>query len=92
MRTTQPARLTELLQHAGATVRTGPDGELVIRGLGTADIGDRACAAGIGLHELTPQAGSLEELFLDWTSNDHTHPGSQDTAEVAATERQAVPQ
>ena len=38
-----------------------------------AEIGDRACAAGIALHELTPQAGSLEELFLDWTSNDNTH-------------------
>ena len=42
----------------------------------SADIGDRACAAGIALHELIPQAGSLEELFLDWTSDDNTHPGS----------------
>ncbi len=88
VRTTQTAQLTELLQAAGATVHTGPEGELVVRGLGTADIGDRACAAGIALHELTPQAGSLEELFLDWTSNDDTHlsgPGA------AATERQVVP-
>ena len=50
-----------------------------------------ACAAGIALHELVPQAGSLEELFLDWTSNDNTHLGGSDTAEVAETERQAVP-
>ncbi len=88
VRTTQTAQLTELLQAAGATVHTGPEGELVVRGLGTADIGDRACGAGIALHELTPQAGSLEELFLDWTSNDDTHlsgPGA------AATERQVVP-
>lgn len=92
VRTTQAARLTELLRHAGASVHTGPEGELVVRGLATTDIGDRACAAGIALHELTPQAGSLEELFLDWTSNDHTHPGSHDTPEVAETERQAVPQ
>ena len=62
-----------LLRDAGATVHTGAEGELVVRGLAITDIGDRACAAGIALHELTPQAGSLEELFLDWTSNDNTH-------------------
>ncbi len=32
--------------------------------MGIAEIGDRAWAAGIALHELSPQAGSLEELFL----------------------------
>jgi ABC-2 type transport system ATP-binding protein len=87
VRTPQRTRLTELLQSAGATVHNGPEGELVVRGLGTTDIGDRACAAGIALHELTPQAGSLEELFLDWTNSDNSHP----TSEVAETERQAVP-
>ncbi|MFC7363340.1 ABC transporter ATP-binding protein [Nocardioides astragali] len=87
VRTPQGRRLTELLQAAGATVHNGPEGELVVRGLRTTDIGDRACAAGIVLHELTPRAGSLEELFLDWTSNDNSHPPT----EVAETERQAVP-
>jgi ABC-2 type transport system ATP-binding protein len=90
VRITHPARLTELLHAAGASVHTGPEGELVVRGLGTTDIGDLACAAGIALHELTPQAGSLEELFLDWTSNDNIHLSS-DTADVAETERQVVP-
>ena len=87
VRTPERARLTELLRDTGATVHTGPDGELVVRGLGTSDIGDRACSAGIALHELTPQAGSLEELFLDWTSSDRTHLA---TAEVSRTERQVV--
>lgn len=87
MRTPRRTRLTELLRAAGATVHDGPEGELVVRGLAAADIGDRACAAGIALHELTAQAGSLEELFLDWTSNDTSHP----VTEVAETERQAVP-
>ena len=87
VRTPRRTQLTELLRAAGATVHDGPEGDLVVRGLAASDIGDRACAAGIALHELTPQAGSLEELFLDWTRTDDTHP----TTEVTETERQAVP-
>lgn len=85
VRTPEPGRLTRLLRDAGASVHLGAEGDLVVRGVPTADIGDRACAAGIALHALVPQAGSLEELFLDWTSDDNTHPGS---ARVAETERQ----
>jgi ABC-2 type transport system ATP-binding protein len=90
VRTPDPERLTQLLRAVGASVHTGSEGELVVRGVEITEIGDRACRAGISLHELTPQAGSLEELFLDWT-NDNTHPNGADTAEVAETERQAVP-
>ena len=32
-----------------------------------------AFAAGAALHELSPHAGSLEELFLHWTTNPTTH-------------------
>jgi ABC-2 type transport system ATP-binding protein len=85
VRTPEPGRLTGLLREAGASVHPGAEGDLVVRGVPTADIGDRACAAGIALHALVPQAGSLEELFLDWTSDDNTHPGR---ARVAETERQ----
>jgi hypothetical protein len=63
--------------------------------VGIAEIGDRACAAGIALHELSPQAGSLEELFLGWTSTDRTsasRPSSgTDTTVATEPERQAVP-
>jgi hypothetical protein len=38
------------------------------------EIGERAFTAGIALHELPPQAGSLEELFLTWTAD----PSSKD--------------
>ena len=89
--TPEPERLTHLLQGAGATVRTGSEGRLVVRGLEIAEIGDRACAAGIALHALIPETGSLEELFLDWTSNDDTHVDGAGTADVTTTERQAVP-
>jgi ABC-2 type transport system ATP-binding protein len=90
VRTTAPDRLTELLERAGATVHTGSEGELIVRGVEISEIGDRACAAGIALHELTPQAGSLEELFLDWTSTDTTHINGADSTGVDETERQAV--
>ncbi|HSO04968.1 MAG TPA: hypothetical protein VLQ92_10835, partial [Candidatus Limnocylindrales bacterium] len=91
VRTPTPEQFTEVLTAAGATVHPSIDGELVVRGVGITEIGDRACAAGIALHELTPQAGSLEELFLDWTSNDSTQTTGTDPAHVRPTERQAVP-
>jgi ABC-2 type transport system ATP-binding protein len=83
--------LTHLLTAAGGTVLAGGEGQLVVRGLGIGEIGDRAFAAGIALHELSPQAGSLEELFLEWTSNDPTDALRPDTDVVTEPERQAVP-
>jgi ABC-2 type transport system ATP-binding protein len=91
VRTHARDRLTEILETAGATVHAGSEGELIVRGVDISEIGDRACAAGIALHELSPQAGSLEELFLDWTSSDHTHVNGAGSADAAETERQAVP-
>jgi ABC-2 type transport system ATP-binding protein len=91
VRTPMPDQLTAILTAAGAAIHTGADGDLVVRGVSIGEIGDRACAAGIALHELTPQAGSLEELFLGWTSNDHTHASASESADTAETERQAVP-
>jgi ABC-2 type transport system ATP-binding protein len=91
VRTPEPDRLTRLLRGVGATIHNGREGDLVVRGVDIAEIGDLACRAGVALHELTPQAGSLEELFLDWTSNDTTHTDGTQTADVAETERQAVP-
>jgi ABC-2 type transport system ATP-binding protein len=90
VRTEAPGRLTELLTAYGATVRPGTEGELVVRGVDIAEIGDRACAAGIALHELAPQAGSLEELFLEWTNDDNSHVEGVATDEGFETERQAV--
>ena len=83
--------LTHLLTAAGGTVLAGGEGQLMVRGLGIGEIGDRAFAAGIALHELSPQAGSLEELFLEWTSNDPTDALRPDTDVVTEPERQAVP-
>jgi ABC-2 type transport system ATP-binding protein len=94
VRTDAAHRLTQVLTAAGATVHPGIEGELVVRGIGTDEIGDRAFAAGIALHELSPQAGSLEELFLAWTSKGSTPATDTDTPEMhvpTEPERQAVP-
>lgn len=60
VRTDTPDRLTQLVSTAGGRVHPGADGEPVVRGIDMAGIGDLAYAAGIALHELAPQTGSLE--------------------------------
>jgi ABC-2 type transport system ATP-binding protein len=90
VRTPEPERLARLLTDAGALVHPDSEGELVVRAIETSRIGDLACSAGISLHELTPEADSLEDLFMEWTSNDNSHLGAHFAA-VAETERQAVP-
>ncbi len=74
VRTPSSPSLTRLLEEAGASVHGHTDGSMVVRGMTIAEIGDRACSAGIALHELAPQAGSLEELFLDWTTGGNPLP------------------
>jgi ABC-2 type transport system ATP-binding protein len=69
VRTPDAGRLGEALQQAGATLRSeGGDG-LVVRGMSLSEIGDHAFTHGIALHELSSHAGSLEDLFLDWTAS-----------------------
>ncbi len=74
VRTPAPAELAEVLADAGAVVRPGAERSLVVLGMEIGDIGDRALAAGIALHELSPQTGSLEDLFLGWTDSEATVP------------------
>ncbi len=73
VRCTDPGQLAAALQQAGAITEThSPDG-LIVRGLAIDEIGERAFAAGIAVHELAPRAGSLEELFLNWTTDPSTN-------------------
>jgi ABC-2 type transport system ATP-binding protein len=70
VRTPATSDMTVELETAGATVRQREDGALVVQGLRIDEIGDRAHAAGLPLHELSSQSGSLEDLFLDWTGGE----------------------
>ncbi len=69
--------LTRLTAAGGWVEETG-EGSLRVRGLPPAVVGDLACNAGIAVHELTARAGSLEDMFLRWTS------GPADEAPAAA--------
>ncbi|MGI9540066.1 MAG: ABC transporter ATP-binding protein [Miltoncostaeaceae bacterium] len=69
VRTPCPELLREVLLAAGGVVvPTDPD-TLVVRILSMDEIGEQAFRAGIPIYELASQSGSLEDLFLDWTSD-----------------------
>ena len=69
VRSVDPIRLAAALDSVGAVTEPLPPDGLIVRRLPMEEIGRHAFEAGIALHELSPQAGSLEELFLNWTTN-----------------------
>lgn len=72
VRTREPDRLAAVLEREGATTKAQATNTLVVRGMPIDETGDRAFTNGIALKELSPHAGSLEELFLNWTSDPAT--------------------
>ena len=62
-------QLADALRAAGAAVQGTDDGGLLVTGWDAARIGDVAHAAGIAVHELSPQQASLEAVFMDLTSD-----------------------
>jgi len=79
VRTPDPDRLAELITADGghavraANTQNGNGGEqapeLTVTGMPAARVGELAAAASVILHELTPQLASLEEAFLELTSD-----------------------
>jgi ABC-2 type transport system ATP-binding protein len=59
------------------------DGGLLVTRATPAHIGDVAHATGITLHELSPQQASLEDVFMELTSDAVDFHGSTDMAESA---------
>ena len=68
VRSPDAAALRERLAAAGATVSPVEDGVLHVHGTSSDAVGELAAAAGVVLHELTPQASTLEDVFLELTS------------------------
>ncbi len=68
VRSPAATQLSELLIGEGATVEPDPSGALVVVGLDAARVGEIAAQAGVVLHELAPQRASLEEAFMELTS------------------------
>ncbi|MDX6433586.1 MAG: type transport system ATP-binding protein [Streptosporangiaceae bacterium] len=68
VRAPHPDELTAELTGAGGEVSHDGDGALLVTGIEAPRIGELASAAGLVLHELTPQRASLEEAFMELTS------------------------
>jgi ABC-2 type transport system ATP-binding protein len=82
VRTGSPDTLKTVLESAGGVVEQRDHDVLVVRGLPIDEIGERAYHAGVALHELSPHSGSLEELFLNWTSGETHRDAGRPESEV----------
>jgi ABC-2 type transport system ATP-binding protein len=68
VRSPQLDRLRAVLLQASANL-TDEDGGVLVSGLDSEKIGELAAHNGIVLHELSPQAGSLEQAFMQITGD-----------------------
>ena len=69
-RSPQVDQLRAALEEAGVKVASSEGDLLTLAGATTAQVGEIAAAKGIVLHELVAESSSLEEAFLDLTSQD----------------------
>ena len=84
----QAASLRDLLLGDGVSVSSSRPGVLDVQGLEAAEIGERAAAAGLVLHELFVQEASLEEAFMELTRDSvEYHATTAEFATVGRTNR-----
>ncbi|MFC3986581.1 ABC transporter ATP-binding protein [Streptosporangium jomthongense] len=69
VRAADPAELATVLSQAGARVRQGDDGALIVTGMSAARIGELAFERRILLRELAPRTASLEQAFMELTAD-----------------------
>jgi ABC-2 type transport system ATP-binding protein len=62
-------KLRSLLAGPDVTISSSTSEELLVSGLEAREIGAIAAQHGVPLHELTPQAVSLEEAFMQLTAD-----------------------
>jgi ABC-2 type transport system ATP-binding protein len=67
VRSPQQAELGALIGANGGLSMPGPDGSLAVTGMDASKIGDLAVASRIAIHELAPQAASLEDVYMTLT-------------------------
>jgi ABC-2 type transport system ATP-binding protein len=70
IRSPELERLRVELSRPNVTFGDAERGALEVHGLTAEQVGDAAAAAGIALHELTPQQASLEEAFMNLTRDE----------------------
>ncbi len=69
VRTPEPDALTKALTAAGASVADSSEGELDVRGLSETQVADIAFTKGIPLHHLALSQASLEQAFMELTTD-----------------------
>ena len=72
------------LRSAGAEVGPADDDALSVTKIGAPAIGEIALASGIALHKLTPVRASLEEVFMEMTSDAQEYATSTPSTEEPA--------
>ena len=70
VRSPELERLREALMGPDVSFAAAERGALEVHGLTAEQVGEAAASAGIALHELTPQQASLEEAFMNLTSDE----------------------
>jgi ABC-2 type transport system ATP-binding protein len=70
VRSPELERLRETLAGPGVSFVPAERGAFEVHGLTAEQVGEAAAAAGIALHELTPQQASLEEAFMNLTRDE----------------------
>jgi ABC-2 type transport system ATP-binding protein len=68
VRSADPQRLTTALDSNDLQVTTGTDSTLLVNGASSERVGEIAFAAGVPIHELVRDGGSLEDIFLELTT------------------------
>ena len=76
VRSPEIAKLRAVLDDDGATTVLEDDGSLSVRGVDEIAIGEIAAHLPVVLHELSPQAASLEEAFMELTEDSIEYHGT----------------
>jgi ABC-2 type transport system ATP-binding protein len=83
VRSPEANRLADVLRGQGASVSL-EDGALTVTGTTTDDVGRRAFAAGIELHELRPRTSGLEEIYFRLTAGQEQFAAPSPTVDSAS--------
>jgi ABC-2 type transport system ATP-binding protein len=73
VRSPRADQLADLLRQGGAHVEREPGDALAVTGMEAAAIAGLAASAGIAVHELTPRHASLEQAYMELTSDSVTY-------------------
>jgi ABC-2 type transport system ATP-binding protein len=86
VRSPEISKLKSALETNGATTVLEEDGSLSVRGVDEVAIGELAASIPVVLHELAPQAASLEEAFMELTEDSVEFHGAAGQGAVASSD------